>query len=67
MFFDNKTTLEIESGRVKLRNAEPISKFELPKVFMRRANQVYKMENKPNKEVTQRLIQQFIESRKALP
>lgn len=61
-FYDNETSRKINRMQIKSENARPTHVIEFPKSFMQRANAVYEAQSKQNKEVSQRLIKQFIES-----
>lgn len=62
-FYDQETTEKISRMKIKAEDAKPMHVIEFPESFMRRANAVYEAQNKPNSEVTQRLLKQFFESR----
>lgn len=62
-FYDMDATEKISRMKIKAEDAKPMHVFELPESFMKRAHAVYEAQNKPNKEVTQRLIKQFFETR----
>lgn len=67
-FYDLQTREKMSRGEIaskKIKDIKPLLTFEFSESFMRRANGLYEAENKQNKEVAQRLIQQFFESRKA--
>lgn len=67
-FYDTKTREKMSRGEIafkKIKDIKPMLAFEFSESFMRRANALYEVENKQNKEVAQRLIRQFFESRKA--
>lgn len=69
-FYDLQIREKMSRGEIapkKIKDIKPMLTFEFSKSFMRRANAVYEAENKQNREVAQRLIKQFFESRKALP
>lgn len=62
-FYDIETSKRISRMQIKAEDAKPMHVIEFPESFMRRANGVYEAQNKPNNEVTQRLLKQFFESR----
>ena len=64
-FHDALTVRKLETMQIKEKSVKPMLTFELSESFMRRANALYEAENKQNREVAQRLIRQFFESRKA--
>lgn len=66
-FYDLETVKKLQKTQIRERDAKPVHAFEFSESFMRRANAVYETENKQNKEVAQRLIKQFFESRKVKP
>lgn len=66
-FYDLETVKKLQKARIREHDAKPVHTFEFSEAFMRRANAVYEAENKQSREVAQRLIKQFFESRKAKP
>ncbi len=62
-FYDLETDKKIRRMQIKPEDAAPMHVIEFTEPFMRRANAVYEAQNKPNNDVTQRLIKQFFESR----
>lgn len=62
-FYDMDTAEKISHMKIKAGDAKQMHTIEFSESFMRRANAVYEAQNKPNKDVTQRLIKQFFESR----
>lgn len=64
-FHDATTVRKLAKMQIKEENVKPMHTFEFSESFMRRANAVYEAENKQNREVAQRLIKQFFESRKS--
>jgi hypothetical protein len=64
-FYDLATVMKLQKAQIRERDAKPTYTFEFSESFMRRANALYEAENKQNREVAQRLIKQFFESRKA--
>lgn len=66
-FYDLATVMKLQKAQIRERDAKPTYTFEFSESFMRRANALYEAENKQNREVAQRLIKQFFESRKAKP
>lgn len=70
VFYDIQTTKKISKGEIalkRIKDVTPAHTFEFSELFMRRANALYEAENKQNREIAQRLIRQFFESRKAKP
>ncbi len=62
-FYDVETQDKVGRMQIKPGDAKPMHVIELPESFMRRANAVYQHDNKPNVAVTERLKQQFFQSR----
>lgn len=70
IFHDAQVGGRIRKGEIgfkQIKDIKPIHVFEFSESFMRRANALYEAENKQNREVAQRLIRQFFESRKPKP
>ena len=63
-FRSAETNIKFMKGDISYKNDSPVHVMEFPVSFMRRANAAYVRDNKPNKEVTDRLMRQFIDSKK---
>ena len=63
-FFDLTTRRRINKNEIKEKDASAMHRMLIPENYMRRANAVYERDNKSNKEVTDRLMRQFIDSKK---
>ena len=62
-FYDEETSQKINRMQIKPENVKPLHVIEFPKSFMQRANAVYEVQSKQNKEAAQKLIKQFFELR----
>ena len=63
-FFDPVTRQKVVNRQIKEKDAPVMLRIELPVSYMERINAVYERDNKPNDQVTDRLIKQFFDSKK---
>ena len=62
-FRSHEVKINIMRMKINAKTASSVHVMEFPISFMRRANAVYERDNKPNDQVTDRLIQQFFNSK----